>query len=222
MAARQGKEHGMTVDRPTTLPPASAESLLRLMLRPEDRDSISGDLLEEYRQSIVPARGAKANRWYILQVGWYVLRATWTWGVLVAAICIWRYLLDTLAPIHYTRGVIALRSAVMSWALMAVFSGCGAWHAWRTRHLRAGMLLTLIAATIGGYLGMAGTLVCLAVSHGPETLAAIEGSGGLFEGFPGAPVLLLIVAFVASTPGAIAGRIAGTVYDWSRAKTKSA
>jgi hypothetical protein len=106
----------MTIDRPTTLPPSWAESLLRLILRPEDRDSVSGDLLEEYRQSIVPAMGAKANRWYIRQVTWYVLRATWAWGVLVAAICVWRYLLDTLAPIHYTPGVIALRSAVMSWA----------------------------------------------------------------------------------------------------------
>jgi len=212
----------MTIDRPTTLPPSWAESLLRLILRPEDRDSVSGDLLEQYRESIVPVLGATANRWYIRQVASYVLRATWAWGVLVAAISVWRYLLDTLAPIHYTPGVIALRSAVMSWALIATFSGCGAWHAWRTRHLRAGVLLTLIAATFGGYLGMAGTLVCLAISHSPETLAAIEGSGGLFEGFPGVPMLLLIAAFITSTPGAIAGRFAGTVYDWSSANTKSA
>ena len=68
MAAGQGKEHGMTIDRPTTLPPQWAESLLRLILRPDDRDSVSGDLLEEYRESIVPALGATANRWYIRQV----------------------------------------------------------------------------------------------------------------------------------------------------------
>jgi hypothetical protein len=84
------------------------------------------------------------------------------------------------------------------------------------------VLSALIAATIGGYLGMAGTLISLAISHGPETLAAIEGSGGLFEGFPGAPVLLAILAVVTSTPGAIAGRIAGIVYHWSSANTKSA
>jgi hypothetical protein len=222
MAAGQGKEHGMTIDRPTTLPPSWAESLLRLILRPEDRDSVSGDLLEEYRESIVPALGAKANRWYVRQVTWYVLRATWAWGVLVAAICLWRYLLDTLAPLHYTPGVIAFRSAVMSWALIATFSGCGAWHAWRTGHLRAGVLLTLIAATLGGYLGMAGTLVSLAISHGPETMAAIEGSGGLFEGFPGVPLLLLIVAFITGTAGALAGRAAAEIYGWSRPNTKSA
>jgi len=212
----------MTIDRPTTLPPSWAESLLRLILRKEDRDSVSGDLLEEYREAIVPVLGAKANRWYIRQVAGYVLRATWAWGVLVAAICVWRYLLDTLAPIHYTPGVIAFRSAVMSWALMATFSGCGAWHAWRTGHLRAGVLLALIAATLGGYLGMAGTLISLAISHGPETWAAIEGSGGLFEGFPGAPVQLGILAVITSTPGALAGYIAGSVYDGSSANTKNA
>ena len=80
----------------------------------------------------------------------------------------------------------------------------------------------LIAATIGGYLGMAGTLVCLAISHGPETMAAIEGSGGLFEGFPGAPVLLLIVALISGTAGAIAGRVAAALYGWSSANTNSA
>jgi hypothetical protein len=212
----------MTADRPTTLPPRSAESLLRLLLAPENRDSVSGDLLEEYRESIVPSRGAGANRWYLLQVAGFVLRRTWAWGALVAAICVWRYLLDTLAPIHYTPGVIALRSAVMSWALIATFSSCGAWHAWRTRHLRAGVLLALIAATIGGYLAMAVNLIFLAISHGPETLAAIEGSGGLFEGFPGAPVLLGIVALITSVPGAVIGRIAGVVYGWSRPNTKSA
>ena len=212
----------MTFDRPTTLPPSWAESLLRLILAPEDRDCVSGDLLEEYRESIVPALGAKANRWYIRQVAGYVLSATWMWAVLVGAICIWRYLLDTLAPIHYTRGVIALRSAIMSWALIATCSGCGAWHAWRTRHLRAGMLLALIAATMGGYLGMAGTLISLAISHGSETMAAIEGSGGLFEGFPGVPLLLMILAFITGTAGALAGRAAAAIYGWSRPNTKSA
>ena len=212
----------MAIDPPTTLPPSWAESLLRLILRQEDRESVSGDLLEEYRESIVPAQGARADRWYIRQVTLYVLRATWTWSVIVGGIGVWRYLLDTLAPIHYTPGVIAFRSAVMSWSLMATFSGCGAWHAWRTGHLRAGVLLALIAATIGGYLGMAGTLVCLAVSHGPETMAAIEGSGGLFEGFPGVPLLLMIAAVITSAPGAIAGRLIAVIYGWWRPNTKSA
>ena len=44
----------MTIDRPTTVPPCWAESLLRLLLPPKDRESVSGDLLEEYRDSVLP------------------------------------------------------------------------------------------------------------------------------------------------------------------------
>ena len=45
-------------------PPAWAEALLRLVVRRGDFDAISGDLLEEYRESIHPARGrAGADRW---------------------------------------------------------------------------------------------------------------------------------------------------------------
>jgi hypothetical protein len=41
MAVGQGKEHCTTLDRPTTLPPAWAESLLRLLLASKDRESVS-------------------------------------------------------------------------------------------------------------------------------------------------------------------------------------
>ena len=116
----------MTLNRQAPLPPAWAEWMLRLVLREKDRESVSGDLLEEYRDSIVPARGAGANAWYVRQVAGFVWRSTWAWGAIVGAICLWRYLLDTLAPIHYTPGVVAQRSVVMSWALAATFSGCGA------------------------------------------------------------------------------------------------
>jgi hypothetical protein len=50
-------------------PPQWAELLLRLLLKPKDRESVSGDLLEEYRDTIVPRLGSAANRWYVRQVG---------------------------------------------------------------------------------------------------------------------------------------------------------
>jgi hypothetical protein len=56
--------NGPVVDRP----PRWAEWLLRAMLEPRDRDTISGDLLEEYREVIVPRRGRlRANLWYVRQ-----------------------------------------------------------------------------------------------------------------------------------------------------------
>jgi len=60
VAAGQGQEHRMTMDRPAAQPPRWAEATLRLLLKPEDRDSVSGDLLEEYRDH--HRAGARARR----------------------------------------------------------------------------------------------------------------------------------------------------------------
>ena len=47
-------------------PPRWAETLLRLCLRRRDRDTVTGDLLEEYRETILPARGRlRAQLWYL-------------------------------------------------------------------------------------------------------------------------------------------------------------
>lgn len=75
--AGQGEEHQVSIDRSTTLPPRWAESLLRLPLSPRDRDGVSGDLLEESRESVVPPLGRGADGWYLCPVSGYLLRATW-------------------------------------------------------------------------------------------------------------------------------------------------
>jgi len=50
-------------------PPVWAEVALRVLLAPKDRETVSGDLLEEYREVVVPARGvAGARFWYVRQV----------------------------------------------------------------------------------------------------------------------------------------------------------
>ena len=59
-----------------------------MFLASGDRESVSGDLFEEYRESILPALGAGANRWYARQVGGYVLRATWPWAALAGDILV--------------------------------------------------------------------------------------------------------------------------------------
>jgi hypothetical protein len=50
-------------------PPLWAESLLIGLLPPRDREAISGDLLEEYREERLPTLGRmRANFWYFRQV----------------------------------------------------------------------------------------------------------------------------------------------------------
>lgn len=49
-------------------PPRWLERLLLLVVKKRERESISGDLLEEYREVILPARGSwRANLWYLKQ-----------------------------------------------------------------------------------------------------------------------------------------------------------
>jgi hypothetical protein len=49
-------------------PPRWAERLVRMFLAPRDRDTVTGDLLEEYREVAVPTWGhARAGIWYLGQ-----------------------------------------------------------------------------------------------------------------------------------------------------------
>ena len=60
----------MTPNNPShSDPPRWAENILRWVLRERDRETIPGDLLEEYQEIVLPARGYfRANLWYLRQV----------------------------------------------------------------------------------------------------------------------------------------------------------
>lgn len=80
-------------------PPRWAEALLRAVLARRDRDTVSGDLLEEYRMHVVPARGRRAaNWWYLCQVAGFVWRSQLGWTIALSAIFIGRIALDWLVP----------------------------------------------------------------------------------------------------------------------------
>ena len=209
-----------TFDRPITLPPDWAEELLRAALSERDRESVTGDLLEEYRESIVPALGACANRWYIRQVSWYVLRAVMPWALLIAATILVRFVFDAFVPVTYTRGVVHPRSAIMSDLLLATFVIGAGRHAQRSRRFGSGVLMAFAVAVLGGLTALLGTLVIVGIWHDPDTLRAIEGSGGLREALWGMPILLILIGTAAGTAGALVGRASVAIY--SRANTKSA
>jgi hypothetical protein len=59
-------------------PPRWPEFLLRRLLRPTDRESTTGDLLEEYRVAREPALGRlRAKVWYCRQALGFLWRAIW-------------------------------------------------------------------------------------------------------------------------------------------------
>jgi hypothetical protein len=182
---------------------------LRLILKPRDRESVSGDLLEEYRDTILPTRGSGAPRWYVWQVASFLLRASWTWGALIAGALVFRYLLDTLAP----PADYSLRAAVLSYTIILSSLLAGFAAAWRTRSILAGVLISTCAAKIGAVLSIAGTAVMLAIWHDPATLAAWQNSGGIDEALIDVPIKLVAIGAVMGFAGALPGRIAGTLLE---------
>ena len=80
-------------------PPRGAEAVLRLLLRRDDVESVSGDLLEEYRESVYPSRERwRADVWYVRQMIGFVARMPLMWGLVFAVCMAGRDLLDTFAP----------------------------------------------------------------------------------------------------------------------------
>jgi hypothetical protein len=188
--------------RPTATdaaPPPWADALLRLVVRREDFASLAGDLLEEYRDRVRPARGpAGADRWYVAQVLGFVRRAVGPWAALFAGAFLARTATDWLAP----PADFTLRAGVTTYLALGLLVGAGAAAAWRAGAIRAGVFAGAATAALAAPLSLAGAALLLAVRHDPETLAAIAGSGGLGEVFA--------LPLMAIVPGVLAGAAGGT------------
>ncbi|HEU4693710.1 MAG TPA: hypothetical protein VFS23_35345 [Vicinamibacterales bacterium] len=153
-------------------PPVWAEAILRALLAPRNRDTISGDLLEEYCEVALPQRGELgATLWYMRQVvsfitiagliratvGWLredrmferVARSSWTWlaagslGVLI----LFGSLVESDFRPPVGLGVFIAISIVLTLAsLVSMRSRGDAQTLWRIG-LAAGLLVTLVLVT---------------------------------------------------------------------------
>jgi hypothetical protein len=216
----------MSVDRLNPRPPRWAEALVRSVIEPRHRESLSGDLLEEYRDTIVPSLGGGARRWYVARALGFLWRAVWPWAWLIAAILVARGVVDMLVPTHYTRGVVHPRSRIMGEALVMVWVSSGLIAAWRFGRIRSGVLVAFSAAVAGGAMSVVGSLLSLALWHDPQTMDAIAHSGGLDEIY-GVPLILVPVGTWFGIIGACAGMAARLalrppppvvrLFDWDRA-----
>ena len=182
--------------------PRWAEAILHMLLKPHDREAVSGDLLEAYRDAIVPTRGRAAGLWYIRQVGWYLLRASWVWGTLIGSALVIRYLLDTLVP----PADYKMRASVLSWTLLGVCMLVGFLTAWRTGSMRGAMLASFTAATIGALVSILGAAMMLAVWHDPATLTEWRRSGGVDEALIDVPLTVIAFGITMGIVGAALGK----------------
>jgi uncharacterized membrane protein YvlD (DUF360 family) len=193
--------HHMTNRRP----PRIAEAVLRLVLPPQDRETVSGDLLEEYRECVYPQRGRfRAGLWFIAQISGFLHRSNQLWAALLGAVIIARTALDWVVPTVDFHS----RSTVSTVLAIGILSLAGFSAAWRSRSPWTGAFAGIVSAATAAGIGVAGTimlLVGLLLRNPDATLAAIRGSGGLPEALT-LPVLLII-------PGAFLGAIGG-VAGW--------
>ena len=161
---------------------------------------MAGDLLEQYRDSILPARGrGRADRWYFGQVLDFIWRATGLWAVLFAAAFLARTALDWRVPPadFYPRSLVTTSLALgLLWC-------AGFTAAWRAESVRAGAFAGIASTAIAALISLVGALVLLALWHDPSTMAAIKGSGGLGEVF--------VLPWMAILSGAIIGAVGGVV-----------
>ncbi len=179
-------------------PPAWSEALLRIFLRPDVFLSFSGDLLEQYRDSVLPARGLSgADRWYLAQVAGIVLRKSLPWAALFAAAFVARTALDWLVPTNH----FETRAQVSTAIAAAILLASGFSTSWKSGSFLAGAAAGLATTAIATVLSMAGVALLLAIWHDPRTTAAIAGSGGLGEAFL-LPAWLML-------PGAVIGGVGG-------------
>jgi hypothetical protein len=188
--------------RTEATPPAWAEALLRDVLAPADGDSVTGDLLEEYRESIHPVRGPwRADVWYVKQVLRFVWRDARLWGTLFGAAFVGRTALDWLMPTTD----FYIRASVSTYLGITLLLTSAFLAARRSGSSAAGMIAGVATASIGAAVSIAGTAVLLAIWHDQRTMAAIVGSGGLGEVFT-LPLMMVLPGLVLGIFGGIAGR----------------
>src|ERR1043166_3318268 len=125
-------------------PPEAADLILRGLLPPDMRETVSGDLLEEYRESRVPAVGEfRADLWYWRQVGGMWLRAYWWLVVSAVLLHVAHDAFETFrAPsgASYLDGLPTLVPAVLSsLGLVGVVALATAYGSWRAERWQGGV-----------------------------------------------------------------------------------
>jgi hypothetical protein len=177
-----------------------SERWLRLFLKPQDRESVPGDLLEEYALVVLPERGRwRADAWYLSQMARWA-GATLAWGVALAASVVFRNELDWwLSPTQdfYARSMVSTVTAV------AIFTASGALQGWRSRSVGAGALAGALTGAIAAVIITVVSLGQLAIRHDAHTMAMIAASGGLEEVF--------VLPFLVIVPGMCCACLGGTL-----------
>ena len=179
-------------------------AVLSLLMPPDEAETVAGDLIEEYRDTVYPAVGAwRADFWLARQIAGFVWRVPLVWGLLVAAFIAGRFLADTFAPPQS----YAARSFFTTWSSILLYLLAGAWGGRRTGRALAGVLVAAGAHAIGWTVNAAITAVVFVgvIRPEPAMLNLFYATGGWGEQWL-LPVMLLPIVLVLGAIGGVFGR----------------
>ena len=182
-------------------------AVLSLLMPPDEAETVAGDLIEEYRDTVYPAVGKwRADFWLARQVAGFVWRVALTWGLLVAVLIAGRFAADTFAP----PASYSTRSFFTTWSSILLYLLAGAWGARRTGRLRAGVLLAAGAHAIGWGLSGIVTMALFAgvIRNPPAMLNLFYETGGWGEQWF-LPLMLLPIVLALGAIGGVFGRAVG-------------
>lgn len=181
-------------------PPGWAEQILRMVLPPVHRETVSGDLLELYRDESYNTQRLDRDVWYVTQVAKLVWQQNRFWIGFLSASMLARTIIDWFVPTNdfHARSVWSTMLGVGVTMCVGFVSG------WRARSVTAAAFAAFATFAAAASIHTLGALFLIAGWHGPDTLEAIRQSGGLAEAFTLPMTLCLPVAAL----GALAGGIA--------------
>jgi hypothetical protein len=126
-------------------PPAVAQALLGLVLNIEARESVSGDLLEEYRETRIPLGRMRADLWYWRQVGDLWLRAYRWFAAPVVLLIVVHDMFNTFRAPSGASYLDRLPHLTVVSPLVAIglFALAGAYGSWRTQRWAGGFVAAI-------------------------------------------------------------------------------
>ena len=180
------------------VPPTWADTWLRLLLPARDVDTVSGDLMEEYRDNIRPRRSQlAADAWYLGQVSRFAWRI-FIWAVVLTILYTGRMSYDWFVPTSN----FAPRAEVTTLAMVSTLLVIGASSTLRTRSVKAGVASTASALVISAILStMVLAFICLNWKS-PELISRIGASGGMGEAFT-MPIVIIVPGTIVGAMGAL-------------------
>jgi len=193
-------------------PPSWAQTMLGWLLPSASEETVCGDLLEQYRDSVLPARGrARADRWYVKQVFGFLWRLCGVFVALRVVAVAGRDIVDALwPPEHWAiAGAYQFRSAVTTYAAILTYAAAGLFAGYRTGRAKTGIVSAVASAAFTSVITLAFDvpLYLAVIRPDPERLNIFEVTGGWGETLGLSFMLLPVVAAIGAL-GGVAGKYA--------------